>query len=132
MVGKELRPQRCKYTRSYSAPKKAAIILSNGAAGSSLFSDAPRSHRVPFSLIYCLWEAKCAEKETPCSHRLPIDVPFSFVSTRSNGQVSDADCHLLLAVGSETPFAASTFAPFSSAFHQSVLHSAALQGILLQ
>lgn len=46
---------------------KAAIMLSNCAAGSSLFSDAPRPHRAPLCLIYCLWEAQrdAAPTSTP-------------------------------------------------------------------
>lgn len=66
---------------------KAAIMLSNCAAGSSLFSDAPHPHSNPFSLIHRLCEAHCAEKEMLCSRPLQIDVPFSFVFTCLNGRV---------------------------------------------
>lgn len=88
---------------------KAAIMFSNCAAGSSLFSDAPRPHWAPFSLIYRHWEAHCAEKEMLCPRPLQIDVPFSFVFTCLNGQVglrSAPDWPLLLPVGSEMAFLA--------------------------
>ncbi len=59
-----------KYTHSLPVKMKAAIMLSNCAAGSSLFSDAPRPHRAPFGLICRLWEADCAEKEMLCPRPL--------------------------------------------------------------
>lgn len=112
---------------------KAAIMLSNCAAGSSLFSDAPRPHRAPFCLIYCLWEAQCTEKEMLCPRPLQIDVPFSFVFTCLNGWVgfsSAPDWPLLLPVRRETTFLAEflTDVPFSSVtFFLKDLNMAALQ-----
>lgn len=100
---------------------KAAIVLSKCAAGSSLFSDAPRPHWAPLSLIHCLWETHCAEKETLRPRPLWIDVPFSFVFTCLNGRVglsSAPDWPLLLPVGRETALLAHflTDVPFSSVF----------------
>lgn len=97
------------YTHSIPVSMKAAIMFSNCAARSSLFSDAPRPHWAPFSLIYCLWEAHCTEKEMLCPRPLQIDVPFSFVFTCLNGRIglhSTPDWPLLLPVGRETEFLA--------------------------
>lgn len=51
-----------KYAHFLLVKMKAAIMLSNCAGGTSLFSGAPRPHWNPFSLIYGLWEAHCARK----------------------------------------------------------------------
>lgn len=96
-----------KCTCSLLVKMKAAIMLGNCAGGTSLFSDAPRPHWNPFSLIYRLWEAQCAEKEMLCTRPLQFDVPFSFVFTYLNGQVGLGFAPvwpLLLPVGRETAF----------------------------
>lgn len=99
-------PHTYTYTTFLPITMKAAIILSNCAARSSLFSDAPCLHWAPFSV----WEAHCAEDEPLCPHSLQMDVPFSFVFTCLNRRVglrSAPDWPPWLPVGRETAF----FAP---------------------